>query len=109
MQENLLQASYPEICKEWDYGKNAENGLRLETITKGSHAKAWWVCPKGHSYSAIVKERVYGQNCPYCSGKRVLVGYNDLLTTNPRLASEWNYGKNDFTPSDVTEGSSKRV
>lgn len=109
MQESLLQVSYPEICKEWDYGKNTENGLRLETITKGSHAKAWWVCPKGHSYSAIIKQRVYGQNCPYCSGKKVLVGYNDLLTTNPQLASEWNYEKNDLTPADVTEGSSKKI
>ena len=109
MHENLLQVSNPEICKEWDHEMNRENSLFLETITKGSHAKAWWVCPKGHSYRAIVKNRVSGQSCPFCSGKKVLIGFNDLLTTNPQLAAEWNYKKNILTPRDVTAGSSKKV
>lgn len=28
-------------------------------------------------------------SCPYCSGHKVLRGFNDLATLNPRLAKEW--------------------
>lgn len=51
-----------------------------------------------------------GQGCPVCSGRAILVGYNDLSTVNPMLAMEWNYDKNrGITPHDVTEFSNKRV
>ena len=35
---------------------------------------------------------------------------NDLTTTNPKLASEWNYDKNgDLKPEDFTANSGKKV
>ena len=38
------------------------------------------------------------------------MGYNDLKTTNPKLASEWNYTKNNnLKPEMFTSGSSKKV
>lgn len=40
----------------------------------------------------------------------MLDGFNDLSTTNPGLAKEWNYIKNgNLTPKDITSGSSKKV
>jgi len=40
----------------------------------------------------------------------VLKGFNDLSTTNPILAVEWNYKKNgDLTPNDFTANSGKKV
>ena len=27
--------------------------------------------------------------CPYCSGRKVLAGYNDLATTHPGIAAMW--------------------
>jgi len=51
-----------------------------------------------------------GRGCPYCSNKRVLIGNNDLATTNPRVAAMWNHLRNsDLHPSDVTDGSNQTV
>ena len=47
--------------------------------------------------------------CPYCRNLKVLKGYNDLVTTNPKLAEEWNYEKNVLKPIEVVEGSNKKV
>ena len=30
-----------------------------------------------------------GLGCPYCSGRKVLAGYNDLATTHPDIAAMW--------------------
>ena len=49
-------------------------------------------------------------NCPYCSSKKILVGYNDLATINPDIANEWNYEKNgQLFPQMVTISSNKKV
>lgn len=107
--ENDLATVNPVLAKEWHPTKN-EN-LNPEDITSGSSKEVWWLCPKGHPYSMVVNQRTKrGYGCPYCSGHRVLKGINDLATTNPDLAKEWNYDKNiDLTPCDVTAGSRKKV
>jgi hypothetical protein len=56
-----------------------------------------------------VRNRVIGQKCPYCSGRRVLPGFNDLATEKPDLALEWHPDKNDIKPSEVTKGSKEKV
>ena len=106
--ENDLATVNPVLAKEWHPTKN-EN-LNPEDITSGSSKEVWWLCPKGHPYSIVVNQRTKrGYGCPYCSGHRVLKGINDLATTNPDLAKEWNYDKNiDLTPCDVTAGSRKK-
>ena len=51
-----------------------------------------------------------GTGCPICANKEVLVGYNDLATTNPDLASEWHPTMNGaLRPTDITAGSEKKV
>lgn len=88
-----------------------KNGdLTPEDISSGSGKEVWWLCPAGHSYLMVVNQRAKrGYNCPYCSGHRALPGANDLSTTNPELAKEWNYEKNvNLTPHDVTAGSHKK-
>ena len=45
-----------------------------------------------------------------CANKLIVKGINDLATTNPILASEWNYEKNgELTPYNMGSGSNKRV
>jgi hypothetical protein len=41
--------------------------------------------------------------------QKILVGFNDLSTTHPEVASEWNYDLNDITPNEVTAGSHQKV
>ena len=105
---NDLQTMNPALANEWCYAKNA--GLTPADVTPSSHEKMWWNCSKGHLWQATISSRNDGCGCPYCSGKRVLAGYNDLQTINPTLATEWNYDKNnDLTPRDVTPNSHKKV
>lgn len=68
------------------------------------------MCSKGHEWQAIVKSRNYGAGCPVCSGHKILIGYNDLATVNPKLALEWHPTKNNnLKPTDVTQSNGKKV
>ena len=70
-----------------------------------------WTCPKcKNNYPMKIGNRsILGQNCPYCAGKKIKVGFNDLGTTHPEIAAQWDYDKNgDITPQDVTAGSSTK-
>ena len=103
-----LSIVYPELAREWHPTKNG--GLTADSVTLGSNKKVWWLGKCGHEWEAVIYKRVNGRGCPYCSGKRVLKGFNDLGTKNPELAKEWHPTKNgDLTPYDVTSGSSKKV
>lgn len=107
--DNDLATLNPSLANEWHPTKNGK--LRPVDVTPGSSKEVWWLCPEGHSYLMVVNHRSQrGYGCPYCSGHRVIKGVNDLATTNPELASEWDYEKNiNLAPSDVSAGSQKRV
>ena len=105
---NDLATTHPEIAKEWDYTKN--KSLTPQNVTRGSETKVWWICEKGHSYETKVINRTAGNGCPYCSGQKVLIGYNDLATVHPEIAKEWDYENNfDLKPEMFTAGSGKKV
>lgn len=104
---NDLTTTNPELLPEWDYKKNT---ISPDEITAGAEKMIWWICSKGHSYQSLVYNRKKGVGCPYCAGKKVLIGYNDLATTNPDIAKEWDYKKNgNLKPTDITAGSHKKV
>lgn len=106
--ENSLFFSNPETTGEWHYEKNGV--LKPEHFAPNSHKKVWWKCQIGHEWQASIANRNKGRGCPYCSGKKVLPGYNDLQTVNPALANEWNYEKNTgVRPIDVTPNSNKKA
>jgi hypothetical protein len=73
------------------------------TFTRGTTKKYIWVCKMGHRYSTTPLHRISGNGCHFCSGKYVLVGFNDFLTTNPEVA------KNlvNADPATFTKGSNK--
>lgn len=105
---NDLATKNPMLAAEWDYEKN---GLLLpENVTAMSNRKVWWRCAIGHCWNTSVNHRAKGTGCPFCSGKRVLAGFNDLASTNPSLAEEWDYGRNTpLMPENVTQSSSRKV
>ena len=80
----------PELAREWDFEKNISD-LTPDKITVGSNRIVWWRCAKGHSWKDAVVKRTHGKPCPYCTNRRVLIGYNDLATLYPKLANEWDY------------------
>jgi len=103
-----LADNNPQLALEWKYEKNGD--LLPSQVTAGSGEKVWWQCPKGHTWSAIIRNRNNGTGCPYCLGRKPIQGYNDLATTNSKLATEWHKTKNGkLTPKDVTAGSSRKA
>lgn len=105
---NDLKTRYPDVANEWDYEKNS--GLCPDEILPGSHKKVWWIGSCGHSWNSEIKSRVQGRGCPFCTGRSLLKGFNDLKTRYPDVAREWNYKKNvDLFPEDILPGSHERV
>ncbi len=106
---NSFAVRYPDLCVFWNYDKN--NGLLPEHFTYMSNKKVWWKCSKckGEWQETIINVSK-GNKCPYCSGHKVLKGYNDLATLKPNFALEWDYEKNiGIFPDEFTIGSSRYV
>lgn len=63
-QNNSLAEYYPEIAAEWDYSRNQRDP---RNVSKMSGIEVWWICPRGHSWSATVHRRTHDRKkCPYC-------------------------------------------
>jgi hypothetical protein len=57
--------------------------------TFGSGEKVLWKCAKEHIYSTTINNRTSQDwNCPICANRKLLIGFNDLQTTHPKLAVE---------------------
>ena len=99
-----------QLISEWDWEKNTQLVLNPYCVAQQSNKKAWWICKEGHEWHAVISHRIKGIGCPYCSNKKVLVGYNDFATTHPILAAEWHPIKNGILkPTEITHGSGIRV
>jgi len=94
-----------DLLSQWE--EDANKPLTPREISWGSRRAVWWRCEKGHEWSATVTYRTRGGGCPYCSGRRVLVGFNDLASQNPDLAQEWR--DPELKPEDVTVFSNRWV
>ena len=106
--ENSLIKTHPDIAKQWHPTKNGT--LKPENFTYGSPTLIWWRCEKCHEWQATIHNRTTGRGCPYCAGKKVWVGFNDLATTHPELAKLWHPTLNgNLKPTDVTINSYKEV
>ena len=103
---NDLEYLFPEVAQEW----STDNlPLLPSQVTAFSNTKVWWVCKEGHSWHTHISTRAYGSSCPYCSGIKLLEGFNDLATTHPSLTEEWS-GKNGvLLPSEVNHKSPRNV
>ena len=96
---NDLVTTHPELSTQamgWDPSE----------ITQGSNLKKDWQCPLEHQWSAVVSDRANKESgCPYCTGKKVLAGFNDLQTVNPMIGNQA-FG---WDPTTVTIGATKKL
>lgn len=107
-QYGSLADNNPELAKQWHPSKNEP--LTAKDVSAGSGNKAWWICPEGHEWEAVIASRNKGVGCPVCSGHKIVVGINDLATVRPDLAKQWHPTKNgDLTPEKVTIHNGKKV
>ena len=108
IKENSFATAHPELAKDWHPTKNGS--LTPEMVSRLSGKKVWWLASCGHEWHSPISNRVQNPGCPYCTGKKVLSGFNDLATRRPDVAAEWNYEKNNgLLPSEVSFGSDKSV
>ena len=94
---NDLQTINPELAKQafgWD----------PEEVTTGSSQSMTWRCELGHVWKATIGNRGRTLHCPTCIGRTVLVGFNDLATTNPDIATQ----AFSWDPTTVTSGSTSQ-
>ncbi|MBO5127437.1 MAG: zinc-ribbon domain-containing protein [Clostridia bacterium] len=107
--ENDLASAYPQIAAQWHPTRNGE--LKPSEVTPFSNRNVWWICGMGHEYSSTVAHRTQEKSeCPYCTGRKVLVGFNDLATKEPKLSEQWDEERNgSLTPQMVTAASHKKV
>lgn len=60
-----------------------------DEVHAGSTRKVEWRCEIGHVYVSPVSNVVqFGRKCNICTGKVVVAGINDLLTTHPEVVDE---------------------
>lgn len=92
--------------KKWHPSRNGV--LRLEDFSKSSRKKVWWICNEGHESFGTVLSK--DSLCAYCSGQRVLAGFNDLATLKPELAAQWHPTRNgSLSANMVTSRSGRKV
>lgn len=102
--ETDLATTHPHLLEEW-----ADETVSADEVTAGSGAIVQWRCrvDQRHVWPASVAKRAAGSGCPACRGRLSIPGVNDLATTHPELAAEWNDAER--APSSVTSRSIYRA
>jgi len=99
--------TFETLRQQWHPTKNVES---FDPSTLKKMSKYWWLGPCTHEWDAVLHSRLRGSNCPYCANRKILVGFNDLVTTDPKLAEQWHSERNyPLSPQQVTAGSGKKV
>lgn len=98
----------PELALEWS---DRNYPLMPDMVNEKSTKNVWWKCSVcGYEWKSVVKARIKGTKCPVCADRTVLVGYNDLATTDPDILCEWDYEKNtDIQPTQISRSSMRYV
>lgn len=106
--DNALSAVQPYLTTEWS---EKNHPLSPDDVSYGSNRIVWWKGACGHEWQASIKSRATGRQsgCPFCSGNRVLPGFNDLETRFPDIASEWSDRNSPLLPSHVTAFANRKV
>jgi hypothetical protein len=102
---NDLATKRPDLAKEWDYKENTRSDPN-KILFQSDSIVAWRCADHNHPWKTSPYKRIYEKsNCPYCGNYKLLKGFNDLETTAPNLAREWDEKLNKVKPSSVIFGS----
>ena len=104
---NSLADKHPDLAIIWSHS----NTKSPSELLPSSYYPAKWICPDcGGEYSAHVSDMVSGEvRCPYCTGTRILPGFNSLKALHPDLMDEWEFINNSFICDPDTISESCRV
>lgn len=109
MSKSFLSNWSENLITEWHPTRNVT--LEITDTTPGSGLARWWLCEKEHEWEASPNIRTsQKQNCPFCANKRVLAGFNDLLSQEPEMAAQFHPTKNaPLTADMIIVGSGKKL
>jgi hypothetical protein len=95
---NDLATKYPRLASEAE-------GWNPTRVTCGSSKSLAWRCTNNHIWVASVCSRTPPRNggCPVCQGRKVQIGFNDLASQLPQIASQ----AHGWDPTTVTVKSNK--
>ena len=112
---NDLLSQRPDIAKEW----SEDNESGPDEYVYQSNKKAIFKCKRcGKTWITPISNRtLQGTGCPVCGREKSVKGrINTYIQKNgslqdrfPKIAGEWDYSKNENTPSDYTAFSKKKV
>lgn len=103
---NDLATRYPDLIPIY---KEEINGDPSRVLVNYNAVFTWRCLDGNHDYMAKLGAVAQGRRCPYCAGKQVLAGFNDLATVYPALSKMWDYAKNDTTPYEISGNSHSKV
>lgn len=106
--ENDLAAVAPELAAMWHPTLNDKPSPDM--VLPKSNKTAWWICARGHEFERSIRSQYKAINpCPQCKPRpvfRTLSGINDLATTHPEMAMQFDHEKNaGLSPKSLTRGS----
>lgn len=82
---NDLATTHPHIAAELH-----DSDIAATAVVAGSNRSATWQCSLGHTWRAkIVNRTRFGNGCPVCAGRIVVAGFNNLRSTHPAIADQW--------------------
>ena len=107
LERGSLAEHNPPFLSQWAYAKN---DIKPTEITLKYNKNVWWRCGVcGHEWEASPNNRSKGIGCPCCSGRVPKIGENDLKSSNPDLAKEWDSSKNEKGPEQYKPNSGKKA
>ena len=112
---NDFLSSCPEQMADWDFEKNA--GIDPSSLSVGNNTRVNWKCHIcGYEWRGMIHEAAEKAiNCPKCSRKErgekrhLLSLCQNGCLSDEKLLKDWDYEKNSFLPSEVTNYSAQYV
>jgi len=106
---NSLAGTHPEIARHW----SPDNDDLPDNYFPTSSVYKLWICPtcKGEFSTSIRNMVTETDNCPYCSGRKVLPGYNSFAVKHPKLLEELDF-INSYSiadPDELSENSNVKL
>ena len=106
---NDLASRAPEIAAELAIAENG--GTRPENIAVSDRRDYYWQCPldSRHIYPASPSNRVHANSgCPICLNRLIVPGINDVATTQPSTAADWDPAALELDPPTKYSAGSKK-
>lgn len=84
--EDPLSFINSTVLAEW----SEDNLISPSQVDSLSNIEVYWKCSTCHGKYACAVYQKTQQSCPYCSGEKMLQGFNTLEVTHPYLKIFWN-------------------